>query len=46
VFLRFTNFYYHFIFKYLAITALITDLLKRIKKKKKKGLFKWTKEAL
>jgi hypothetical protein len=39
MFLRFTNFYYHFIFKYSIIIALITNLLKRMEKGKKKGLF-------
>ena len=39
VFLRFINFYYRFIYKYLRIIKKMTDLLIKIKKGRKKGLF-------
>jgi RNase H-like domain found in reverse transcriptase/Reverse transcriptase (RNA-dependent DNA polymerase)/Integrase zinc binding domain/Integrase core domain/Chromo (CHRromatin Organisation MOdifier) domain len=45
VFLGFTNFYRRFIFRYSAITAPMTDLLKGMEKGKKKGPFEWTAEA-
>ena len=45
VFLGFTNFYHGFIYRYSAIIAPITNLLKGIKNGKKTSLFKQTKDA-
>jgi len=40
MFIKFINFYHYFIRKFFAITALIINLLKDIKKDKKKRFFK------
>ena len=45
VFLGFANFYRRFIFRYSAVTAAMTDLLKGMEKGKKKGEFLWTADA-
>jgi Reverse transcriptase (RNA-dependent DNA polymerase)/RNase H-like domain found in reverse transcriptase/Integrase zinc binding domain/Chromo (CHRromatin Organisation MOdifier) domain/Integrase core domain len=45
VFLGFANFYRRFIFRYSAITAPMTNLLKGMEKGKKKGTFVWTAAA-
>ncbi len=40
MFIEFINFYYYFICEFFAITIFIINLLKDIKKDKKKRLFK------
>jgi hypothetical protein len=45
VFLGFANFYRGFIWRYSAVVAPITDLLKGMKAGKKTGPFTWTAEA-
>ena len=45
VFLNFVNFYRRFIFRYFAIAAFFTDLLKNNKKNKKSNFYYWSKET-
>ena len=45
VFLGFANFYRGFIYRYSAVVAPITDLLKGMKNGKKTGPFEWTEDA-
>ncbi len=45
VFLKFVNFYRHFIKAYLWIVSPLTDLLKDSKNEKKTGFFEWLKDA-
>ncbi|KAL1953484.1 hypothetical protein VTO42DRAFT_2763 [Malbranchea cinnamomea] len=45
IFLGFTNFYRHFIFRYSVLTAPIMDLLKGMQNGKKTGPFLFTQEA-
>lgn len=45
MFLRFANFYHHFIHEYFKVAAFLTGLLKGNKNEKKTGAFEWSQKA-